>query len=61
MTINTAQGAYSTIPGGKYAKASNYGQQAYASGWFSKDGDACKRRSNNGSSALLVKYKTVFN
>lgn len=37
---NTASGQFSSVPGGSMAKATLYGQQAYASGSFSTAGDA---------------------
>src|SRR5258706_2759682 len=37
---NAASGYASTIPGGTFAKASTYGQMAYASGRFATNGDA---------------------
>jgi len=37
---NKATGSYTTIAGGYHAKADKYGQNAYASGRFSNDGDA---------------------
>ena len=37
---NQATAKYATVPGGYRAKASLYGQMAYASGYFGTDGDA---------------------
>jgi hypothetical protein len=37
---NTASGSYSSVPGGLQAAATNYGQQAFASGQFAAAGDA---------------------
>lgn len=37
---NAAEAGHSTIPGGEGARATRYGEQAYASGYFSEPGDA---------------------
>ncbi len=39
-SYNSAEASYSTVPGGYGAKATRYGQFAYASGYFSNPGDA---------------------
>lgn len=37
---NTASGAFSVVPGGRDARATHYGELAFASGYFSSPGDA---------------------